>query len=264
MPEQLRISASKIYSLQRFTYPKLSGINIVEGCGRLCRICSENSPANQTSMHFDALEQLFSTYSGDKQLMLFRKGDPIYYQDGFHLIKDVFALALEYNVNVVARTHGCLRRETKITNAVKELVNFLIENQIDPKIARLDFSVDEYGWFGVSPEEHRASIAAFYQLIAPLDPNVFVFHNPNAEADEIGSYQRLNALLHATHIPSEKTSPQEIYYFQEGDRPSKLHPKPPPKDHFFEPWTGAYIEADGTVLHNHPRLGITKEINIFT
>jgi hypothetical protein len=264
MTEQLSIPPQNIELLKSKVYPNLSGINIAQGCGvRPCRICSENSPGYQSSMPIRPLEQIFSTYNGDNQLMLFGRGDSIYYRDEQHRIADVFTLALRSNTRVVARTHGCLRNETDTVDAVRDLVTFLVKNKPDSKQARLDLSVDEYGWQGVNPEEHVASVAAFYQLISPLNPNVFVFSNPNAKEDELGSVHRLYELLQAAKIPIRRTYPQEIFYFIEGDRPSKLNPQPP-KVGQFKPWTGTFIETDGTILFDHPTLNIIRRGNIYT
>ena len=248
MSEQPRIPGSNIDLLKRYVYPKLSVINPVRGCGpRPCYICSEISPVYQTSLPLDVLNTLFSTYSGDKQLMLFGQGDPIYFNDKDYSITDVFAAAHEAKVRIYARTHGCLREETKTIAAVKNLVAYLIGNNLPKNQARLDLSIDEYGWFGVEPEEHIASIENFYSIIAPLKPTVFAFSNNNAQDNELGSSTRLDELLNQVQIPDRDVAYQDIYYFKEGDRPSRIQPKPP-RATSFEPWHGTFIDADGTIL----------------
>jgi hypothetical protein len=263
MSEKLKVPERNIEYLKRYVYPKLSGINIVRGCGtRTCRICSEDSPVYKNSMDFETLKMLFSTYEGDRQLMLFGQGDPIYYENGIYSIRDVFALAREFRVRVDARTHGCLRSETKTVNAVQALVAYLSESNFDRSQTSLDLSVDEYGWYGVSPEEHTASFVAFYSLIAALNPVVYAFSNRNAAVGEIGNRRRIYEMLEVAGVPQRRIADQEIYYFNEDDRPSKLIPKPP-MDKSFTPWMGTYIDYDGTILYNHPTLNVIRCGNIF-
>ncbi len=263
MPEQLKIPNYNIDLLKRHVYPNLRGINIAQGCGtRLCKICSEDSTYYKSSMNFEVLKSILNTYTGNSTLMLFGNGDPIYYQDGGNTIANVFAAAQEAKVRVNARTHGCLRSETRTIAAVRTLVEFLTVNNISNKQASLDFSVDEYGWFGVSPEEHLASVAEFYRLIAPLNPNVYAFSNRNAGDNELGSSKRLFRLLDKVQIPHDVVFQQEIMYFKDGDRPSRLLPKPP-TDRTFSPWYGTSIETDGTILYNHPIFNVIRCGNIF-
>ena len=264
MSNELLTLNKNIETLRHYVYPTLSGINIVRGCGsRPCMICSENSPIYQNSMDFGALQKIFSTYDGGAQLMLFGQGDPIRYQHGDRKIKDVVALAHDSDVSINLRSHGCLPNERETTANVEELVEYVIQNKLDRAQVRFDFSVDGYGWPGISQDEHVAAIASFYKIIAPLKPTVFAFANRNSHAGSIGSKEHLHQLLEDAKIPASAVVEQNIFYFKEGDRASKLVTKTPLVETFI-PWQGTYIEADGTVFYNDPVFNIKSCGNIFS
>ena len=266
MSEQLHSVNSNIEALQRYVYPTLKGVNIVSGCGtRPCVICSENSPGYQSSMDFDVLSTILSTYSGyqgSKPLMLFGKGDPAYYRNRGQTLKDVFELAHNTQVRVNARTHGCLHTDTKTLDSVASLVDYVTGNGLGRSSVALDMSIDGYGWIGVSKEDHLASIATFYDVIAPLDPIVFAFSNEHAADGEQGSHSYVYQLAADAHIPERQMFDQGIYYYSDKDRPSRIVPKPP-HDRSSAPWRGTFIEADGTILYNHPTLNVISCGNIF-
>lgn len=265
MLERRLITEQNIERLQKYIYPSMCGINIVSGCGeRVCQICSENSPEYQYSMDFDVLAMIFQTFNVKREnpLILFGRGDPIYYRNKGRNISDVFKLAVENDVSVNARTHGCLHYDYETRSAVSELVEFLLQAGLPRDRAMLDFSVDPYGWFGISPQDHRESVKQFYDLIKRINPIVFAMYNENAKSGEFGNMNRVLTDLEQLGIPLNAMFQQAIHFVRDGDRPSRLVPKPP-RDTFFKPWSGTFIEPNGDIIYTDEILGIQSAGNIF-
>lgn len=267
MIEQTRISQYNREALRKYVYPRLSGVNIVNGCGtRPCYICSEGSPVYQGSMDYDVVDEIFEGYSisgRNKRLMVFGRGDTIYYHSGEHRVKAVVELARKYGIAINIRTHGCLQSDTETTEAVREMVQYIREAGLTRNQVRFDMSVDDYGWINVDRNEQLASIASFYRLIAPLNPTVYVFYNENADDYQLGGRKHVHEFTAAAGIPIDCVCDQTIHSFGPNGRSSKIEPTPPPIYYGYRPWDGTFIEATGDLSFLDPSMGVIKIGNIF-
>jgi hypothetical protein len=239
----------------------LNLLEVHKGCGRRpCRICMVNSPYSTSSLPFDTITEIFRLKSDSprKSLMLFNRGDPIYYSWQEKTLAEVIIFALEEtDLEIYFRTHGYMyddndevahitvqklaeafRHSKKLRNAAKKRLG-------------VSYSLDPYGAIGSEHETDPGQMAAHIERLRRniaellfLNPSISAFYNENC-AGGFGGLEYVGRMVRSV-LPGEIDDNRVFYEpIIAMGRAMQIEPCPPLPVIGSEPWCGYYIDADG-------------------